>query len=94
MLPITREVDIVATRASMQRENPRKGDGMARRTVLVSDLSGEEIDAKDAAQVIIRYSDARRGQVILDVNATEVEDLASRGQRQARRGRKPRAQAV
>ncbi len=67
---------------------------MARRTILVSDLTGEEIDAKDAAQVIIRYADARRGQIILDVNTSEVEDLAEKGQRQARRGRKPRAQAV
>lgn len=67
---------------------------MARRTILVSDLTGEEIDVKDSAQVIIRYGDARRGQVILDVNASEVDDLAAQGQRQARRGRKPRAQAV
>ena len=66
---------------------------MSRRTILVSDLSGEEIDPKDAVQVVIRYSDARRGQVVLDVNAAEVEYLAERGQRQARRGRKPRAQA-
>ena len=67
---------------------------MARKQILVSDLSGEEIDAKEAAQVIIRYADARRGQIVLDVNASEVENLAERGQRQARRGRKPRAQAV
>jgi hypothetical protein len=66
---------------------------MSRRTILVSDLSGEEIDPKDSAQLIIRYSDARRGQVVLDVNAAEVEHLAVQGQRQARRGRKPRAVA-
>lgn len=67
---------------------------MARKQILVSDLSGEEIDPKEAAQVIIRYADARRGQIVLDVNAGEVENLAVNGQRQARRGRKPRAQAV
>jgi hypothetical protein len=67
---------------------------MSRKTILVSDLSGQEIKGKDAAQLIIRYSDARRGQIILDVAAAEVEDLAERGQPQARRGRKPRAQAV
>jgi hypothetical protein len=39
--------------------------------------------------VTIRYADARRGQVVLDVNASEVEDLARKGTRQARRGRKP-----
>jgi hypothetical protein len=65
---------------------------MAKKTIFVSDLSGEEIDEKDAAQVVIRYKDARRGQVVLDVNATEVEDLAGKGQRQARRGRKPKAE--
>jgi hypothetical protein len=40
---------------------------MARRTILVSDLTGTEIDERNAAQVVIRYSDARRGQVVLDV---------------------------
>jgi hypothetical protein len=67
---------------------------MARKTVLVSDLTGQEIEQKDAAQLIIRYTDARRGQIILDVTATEVEDLAARGQRQGRRGRRPRAQTA
>ncbi len=67
---------------------------MARRTILVSDLSGKEIDARDSAQVVIRYSDARRGQVVLDVNANEVEDLAAKGTKQARRGRKPKAAAA
>jgi len=66
---------------------------MARRTILVSDLTGTEIDDKDAAQVVIRYADARRGQVVLDVNATEVADLAAKGTKQARRGRKPKTEA-
>jgi hypothetical protein len=63
---------------------------MARRTVLVSDLTGETIDEKDAATVTIRYADARKGQVVLDVRSEEIEDLARSGRRQARRGRKPR----
>ena len=63
---------------------------MARKTIYVSDLTGKEIDEKDAAQLVIKYSDARRGQVVLDVNASEVEDLAAKGVRQARRGRKPK----
>ncbi len=67
---------------------------MARKTVLVSDLTGNEIEEKNAAQVIIRYGDARRGQVVLDVNANEVDDLAAKGQRQARRGRKPRSDSA
>jgi hypothetical protein len=64
---------------------------MARKVVLVSDLTGEEIDLKDSAVVTIRYSDARRGQVVLDVNASEVEDLARQGTKQKRRGRRPSA---
>jgi hypothetical protein len=63
---------------------------MARKTIFVSDLTGQEIDEKNAATVTIRYADARRGQVVLDVNAGEVEDLAAKGTRQARRGRKPK----
>jgi hypothetical protein len=65
---------------------------MARKTIYVSDLSGTEIDEKEAARVVITYADARRGQIVLDVNASEVNDLASKGTRQARRGRKPKSE--
>ena len=66
---------------------------MSRKTVLVSDLSGTEIrDPKDAAIVSIHYGDARRGIVRLDVLATEVDDLARKGTKVARRGR-PRKDA-
>jgi hypothetical protein len=64
---------------------------MAKTTIFVSDLTGETIDEKDAATVTIRYADARRGQVVLDVDANEVADLAAKGTRQARRGKKPKA---
>jgi hypothetical protein len=64
---------------------------LARKTIIVSDLSGKELDPSDAATVTIRYSDARRGQIVLDVNASEVEDLASKGTKQARRGRRPKS---
>jgi hypothetical protein len=66
---------------------------MARKTVFVSDLTGKEIDDKNAAQLIINYRDARRGRVVLDVNADEVDDLARKGAKQARRGRKPKEAA-
>jgi hypothetical protein len=66
---------------------------MARKTIFVSDLSGKEIrDDKDAAQVVIKYGDARRGQVTLDVLASEVDDLAGKGKKSARRGRRPKAE--
>jgi hypothetical protein len=65
---------------------------MARRQILVSDLSGKEIgDAKDSATVTITYGDARRGVVRLDVLASEVEDWAKKGTQQRRRGRRPKA---
>lgn len=67
---------------------------MARKTVLVSDLTGNEISDRDAAQLVIKYADARRGQVVLDVNADEVDDLARKGRRTARRGRRPKAEAA
>ena len=63
---------------------------MAKRTIYVSLLTGKPIDEKDAATLTIRYSDARKGQVVLDVNANEVADLAAKGIKQARRGRKPK----
>ena len=66
---------------------------MARKTVYVSDLSGNTIDERNGAKVTIAYNDARRGTVVLDVNADEVDDLARRGTKQARRGRKPKAAA-
>ena len=66
---------------------------MARKTIFVSDLTGKEINERDAATVTIRYADARRGQIVLDVNADEVEELAAKGNKQARRGRRPKAAA-
>jgi hypothetical protein len=66
---------------------------MARKTVFVSDLTGAEIEDSKAAQLVITYADARRGRIVLDVNADEVEDLARRGTKQARRGRRPKAES-
>jgi hypothetical protein len=71
--------------------DPERRNSLARKTIYVSDLTGKEINEKDAAKVTITYSDARRGQVVLDVNASEVDDLAGKGTRQARRGRRPKA---
>jgi hypothetical protein len=68
---------------------------VARKTVLVSDLSGKEIrEEKDSAQIVIKYGDARRGQITLDVLASEIDDLAGKGRKTARRGRKPKAAAA
>ena len=66
---------------------------MAKKTILVSDISGKEINEKDSAKVTITYSDARKGQIVLDVNASEVADLAAKGTQQKRRGRRPKSAA-
>jgi hypothetical protein len=66
---------------------------MARKTIFVSDLTGKAIDEANAATVTIKYSDARKGQVVLDANADEVADLTAKGAKQARRGRRPKTQA-
>lgn len=70
--------------------SPQPGGRIARKTVFVSDLTGNEIDERNGAKVTIAYNDARRGTVVLDVNADEVDDLARKGTKQARRGRKPK----
>jgi hypothetical protein len=67
---------------------------MARKVIFVSDLSGDAIKDGEQATVTISYADARRGVVKLDVNASEVEDIARRGTKQARRGRRPKAAAA
>ena len=67
---------------------------MAKKTVLVSDLTGKEIEDGKATKVRITYADARRGVVELDANADEVDDLARRGQKVARRGRRPRSEGA
>ena len=58
---------------------------MARKTIVVSDLTGKTIGEKDAATVTIRYSDPRKGQIVLDVHASEVENLAAKGTKQTGR---------
>ena len=65
---------------------------MARKSVVVSDLSGKEIDEGNAATITIKFGDARKGIYVLDVTEDEAEDLGRKGRRQARRGRRPKNQ--
>jgi hypothetical protein len=62
---------------------------LARKTVLVSDISGEEIADGKGAVVRITYRDARKGVRELDVTDTEAERLGGRAV--ARRGRRPKS---
>jgi hypothetical protein len=66
---------------------------MARKTVLVSDQSGEVVEDGKGATVRLTYRDARRGSYEADLTDSEAESLRSSvGARAvARRGRKPKA---
>ena len=61
---------------------------MARRTLLVSDLSGDEIPDGKGATVTISFRDARKGTIVLDVTDSEAEQMGAKGRRQAKRGRR------
>jgi hypothetical protein len=62
---------------------------MAKRTVLVSDMSGTEIADGKGATIRIAFRDARKGVRELDVTDGEAEALGGRSV--ARRGRRPRS---
>jgi hypothetical protein len=62
---------------------------LARKTVLVSDVSGQEIPEGKGAVVRITYRDARKGVRELDVTDSEAEKMGGRAV--ARRGRRPKS---
>jgi hypothetical protein len=62
---------------------------MAKKTIRVSDQSGEEIPDGKGATIRITFADARKGVRELDVTDGEAERLGGRAV--ARRGRKPKA---
>ena len=68
---------------------------MARKTVLVSDQSGDVVADGKGAVMRITYSDARRGSYAADLTDKEAEALVNttHAKSVARRGRKPKAAA-
>lgn len=69
---------------------------MARKTIFVSDFSSKEIaDDKQSATITIRFGDGRRGVVVADAHIDDkvIQDIAKAGRQQARRGRRPKAEA-
>jgi hypothetical protein len=64
---------------------------MARKTIRVSDTSGQEISDGKGATVRITFADARKGVRELDLTDSEAEALGGRAV--ARRGRKPKSSA-
>ena len=67
---------------------------MARKNIFVSDLSGEEIPDGKGASVTIKFNDARKGTIVLDVTDAEAESMGQKGRKQARRGRRPKVEAA
>jgi hypothetical protein len=64
---------------------------MARKTIRVSDMSGDEIPEGKGATVRITFADARKGIRELDVTDAEAEGIG--GRPVARRGRRPKGSA-
>jgi len=64
---------------------------VARKTVLISDKSGQTIPDGKGAKVRITFNDARKGARELDLTDSEAEELGGRAV--ARRGRRPKAQS-
>jgi hypothetical protein len=65
---------------------------MARRTVLVCDKCGKEVDEKNGAVMRINFTDARRTSKQADLCDTCAEEMP--GTAVARRGRRPKAAAA
>jgi hypothetical protein len=69
----------------------RRGEIMARKTVVVSDMSGEQIPEGKGAKVRITFDDTRSGAIEMDVTADEARAMGAKGRPVARRGRKPKS---
>jgi hypothetical protein len=67
---------------------------MARKTIVVSDLSGGAIPEGKGARITINFDDARKGTIVIDATAEEAEEFGQRGKRRARRGRRPKVEAA
>jgi len=62
---------------------------MAKKTVLVSDKSGKEIEEGKGARVRITFNDARKG--VRELDLTDDEAMQLGGRPVARRGRRPKS---
>jgi hypothetical protein len=67
---------------------------VARKTIVVSDLSGDAIHEGKGARITINFDDARKGTIVIDATAEEAEEIGKKGRRQARRGRRPKTEAT
>jgi hypothetical protein len=68
---------------------------VAKRTVLVSDLSGATIEEGKGATLRVTYHDARKGSKEMDLTAEEADRLlGGKARVVARRGRRPKSAAT
>ena len=65
---------------------------MAYPTAISRDVSGEEIEEGKGATVTIRFADARRGAIVVDVTDAEAEAMGAKGRQVGRRGRRPKSE--
>ena len=75
----------------MRKSIQSREGNLARKTVLVSDMSGKEIPEGKGATIRITSRVARKGVLELDVTDEEAEGLAAKGRAVARRGRRPKS---
>jgi hypothetical protein len=80
---------VVSGSVAPQKPDLEGGMLVARKTVLVSDISGAEIAEGKGATVRITFHDARKGVRELDVTDAEAERMG--GRQVARRGRRPKS---
>lgn len=66
---------------------------MAVKEVLVSDLSGAEIENGNGARVTIQLSSKPRSTFVLDAREDELSDLLAKANERTKRGRKPKETA-
>lgn len=67
---------------------------MARKSVVVSDFSGKEVDdPKWLATITVKFADLRRGIVVAEAHIEDkiTQEITKVGRQQARRGRRPKA---
>jgi hypothetical protein len=77
---------------TLRRRNPGKRRKIvARRTVLVCDNCGKEVDESKGAAMRVTYTDARRGSKVADLCDACAGKMPGRAA--ARRGRRPKAAA-
>jgi hypothetical protein len=87
--PLCAERERATSPYSRRLPQPYEGSNVAKKTVLVSDMSGEEIQEGKGATIRISFRDARKGVRELDVTDAEAEAIGGRSV--ARRGRRPKA---